>query len=239
LRRVHLRFPPVKVPRAFSSRATNWKWARLRGGTMSQFLSTPLQSGFRFLQSPLPATPSAFLADTPAPKPGRNVGFTRLDCTDTNELAPVRYTGSLECPCASVVRRSRRLRCHFGRSLSASLAPWLLRCLKQFTCVGHFTQPVLPTALTLAVAGVASRQSPHRDDGRSLSRWLLTRPLPVAPAPIGYCGRNRRFASCFHVEPSLQSHFSIAPTRQPMHQTCHDSCAGAGWLPKPATRWLP
>ncbi len=62
---------------------------------MLQLLSAPLQNGLCFFQSPLPAIPSAFLADAPAPEPGRNVGFTRLDCTDTNELALATYTGSL------------------------------------------------------------------------------------------------------------------------------------------------
>ena len=32
-----------------------------------------------------------------------------------------------------------------------------------------------------------------------LSQQLPTRPLPVAPMPIGYCGRNRRFVLCFYV----------------------------------------
>ena len=70
--------------------------------------------------------------------------------------------------------------------------------------------------MTLAVAETASRQSPHPDDWGRLSRWLLTRPLPVAPAPIGYCGRNHRFVLCFHIEQSLQPHLSLAHTRQPL-----------------------
>ncbi len=83
--RVHLRFPPVKVLRVLSSRTTRWKSARLHGGTMLQSLSVPLQNGVRFFQFPLPATPSAFLADAPAPQPGRNVGFTMLGFSDMNE----------------------------------------------------------------------------------------------------------------------------------------------------------
>ena len=41
-----------------------------------------------------------------------------------------------------------------------------------------------------------------------LSRQLPTRPLPVAPVPIGYCGRNHRFVLriYFHIEQSLEPH---------------------------------
>src|SRR5258706_106000 len=58
--------------------------------------------------------------------------------------------------------------------------------------LGISSSLVSPTALTLAVAQTASRQFPHLEDGERLSRQLPTRPSPVAPVPIGYCGRNRR-----------------------------------------------
>ena len=50
-----------------------------------------------------------------------------------------------------------------------------------------------------------------------MSRWLLTRPLPVAPASIGYCGRNRRFVLriYFHIEQSLKPHPYFARTLYP------------------------
>jgi hypothetical protein len=107
--RVHLLFPPVKVLRVLSSRTTRWKSARLHGGVMLQPLSAPLQNGLRFFQHPLPAIPSAFLADAPAPEPGRNVGFTMLVSSDTNELIPAFHTGSLECPCVPSLRWNNRL----------------------------------------------------------------------------------------------------------------------------------
>jgi hypothetical protein len=52
-----------------------------------------------------------------------------------------------------------------------------------------------------------------------LSRWLLTRPLPVAPAPIGYCGWNRRFGLriYFHIEQSSEPHHYFARTPYPFH----------------------
>jgi hypothetical protein len=55
---------------------------------MFQLLSAPLQSGLRFFQHPLPATPSAFLADAPASTGRRDVGFTMFGCDDMDVLAP-------------------------------------------------------------------------------------------------------------------------------------------------------
>ena len=50
-----------------------------------------------------------------------------------------------------------------------------------------------------------------------LSRQLPTRPLPVSPVSLGYCGRNRRFVLCFHIEHSLESHhFSRTATSSPI-----------------------
>jgi hypothetical protein len=76
---------------------------------MLQPLSAPLQNGLRFFQHPLPAMPSAFLADAPAPQPGRNVGFTMLSSSDPNELAPAFHAGSLECPCVPCLQWNIRL----------------------------------------------------------------------------------------------------------------------------------
>ncbi len=115
---VHLRFPPVKVLRVLSPRTTRWKSARLHGGVMSQLLSVPLQNGIGFFQHPLPATPSAFLADAPASTRRRNVGFTMFDCNDTNELTPALHTGSCVCPRAPCVRRSNQLRAFWPEPVS-------------------------------------------------------------------------------------------------------------------------
>ena len=51
-----------------------------------------------------------------------------------------------------------------------------------------------------------------------LSRQLPTRPLPVAPVPIGYCGRNRRFVLRLyvHIEQSLLSHHYFARDALPL-----------------------
>jgi hypothetical protein len=115
----------VKVLPALSSRTTRWKSARLRGGVRLQLLSAPLQNGIRFFQHPLPATPSAALADAPAFTRRRNVGFTMFDGDDTDELAPA-YT-----PAALGVRAfphtGERPAAHlFGWSLTASFgSPYL------------------------------------------------------------------------------------------------------------------
>ena len=60
----------------------------------------------------------------------------------------------------------------------------------------------------LAVVEATSRQLFRRDDEGMLSRQLSTRLLPIAPMPIGYCGRNRRFVlrMYFHIEQSLEPH---------------------------------
>ena len=85
---VHLLFPPAQVLPAISSRTTRWKSARLRGGVMLQLLSVPLSNGISFFQHPLPAKPSAFLADAPASTRRRPVGFMMFGCDDMDELAP-------------------------------------------------------------------------------------------------------------------------------------------------------
>ena len=85
---------------------------------MLQSLSAPLQNGLRFLQHPMPAIPSAFLADAPAFTRRRNVGFMMLSSSDTNELAPAVHTGSLECPCVPNVQRNNRLRAFWPEPIS-------------------------------------------------------------------------------------------------------------------------
>jgi hypothetical protein len=85
---------------------------------MSQLLSAPLQSGVGFFQFPLPATPSAFLADAPAFTGRRNIGFIMFDCNDTNELTPASHTGSVVCPRAPRVRWSNPLRAFWPEPVS-------------------------------------------------------------------------------------------------------------------------
>ena len=85
---------------------------------MLQLLSAPLRNGLRFFQHPLPAIPSAFLADAPAPTRRRDVGFAMLSSSDTNELAPAFHTGSLECPCVPCVQQNTRLRAFWPEPVS-------------------------------------------------------------------------------------------------------------------------
>ena len=212
----------MKVLRVLSSRTTRWKSARLHGRTMLQSLSAPLQSGLRFFQHPLPAIPSAFLADAPASTRRRDVGFAMFDCDDTDDLAPT-ITPAVLLSVGTIRAMVSLTASHFGQSLSASLARLYLRCLGSSLVLSMSSSLVSPTALTLAVAETASRQSPHLDDGERLSRQLPSRPLPVAPVPIGYCGRNRRFVLriYFHIEQSLEPHLYF--TRTPY------SCREAGF----------
>ena len=115
---VHLPSPPTKILPVLSSRATRRKSARLHGRTMLQSLSAPLQNGLGFLRHPLPAIPSAFLADAPASTRRRNVGFIMFGCNDTNELTPASHTGSCVCPRAPCVRRSNPLRAFWPEPVS-------------------------------------------------------------------------------------------------------------------------
>src|ERR1039457_2489813 len=62
----------------------------------------------------------------------------------------------------------------------------------------------------LAVSKASSRLPSRRKAGVFLSRQLSTRPLPVTPMPIGYCGRNHRFIYGTHNKPSLAL-FHVAP----------------------------
>ena len=117
---------------------------------MFQPLSTPLQSGIRFLQHPLPAAPTACLAATPAPK-RQNSGLTLFRLNDTNDLVPTFTPAAfvsvysilpVEHPAACLLARACQRLWLFGGygayggslslDISFSLAP--------------------PTALTLAVA---------------------------------------------------------------------------------------
>jgi hypothetical protein len=113
---VHLQFPPTNVLPTLSSRTTRWKSARFRGEV--ELLSAPLQNGLGFFQHPLPAIPSAFLADAPASCGRRNVGFTMFDCNDTDELSPASHTGSCLCPFAPEVRSSNQLRAFWPEPVS-------------------------------------------------------------------------------------------------------------------------
>ncbi|TKB71261.1 MAG: hypothetical protein E8D46_18005 [Nitrospira sp.] len=105
-------------------------------------LSAPLQSGLGFLQHPLPAAPSASLTGTPAPSRERDIGFTVFRVDDTSGVVPANTPAVLRVRVLRVHRRSNRPRYPFGLSLSASLARLILTVpARQFTCVGHTTQP--------------------------------------------------------------------------------------------------
>ena len=88
---------------------------------MLQSLSAPLQSGLRFFQHPLPAIPSAFLADAPASTRRRDVGFAMFDCDDMDDLAPT-ITPAVFLSVGTIRAMGSLTASHFGQSLSASLA---------------------------------------------------------------------------------------------------------------------
>src|SRR5207302_5674519 len=159
--RVHLQFPPVKVLPVLSSRTTNWKSARLHGGVMLQLLSAPLQSGLGFFQYPLPATPSAFLADAPASKPRRGVGFNLFRCDDTNDLVPASHTGSRICPCAPSLWWSNRLLAFWPEPVSAFGSSEVDGAFGSLFRLDMSFSLTLRPPLTLVVAESSSRPSPR------------------------------------------------------------------------------
>ena len=58
---VHLQFPPCRFCWLSRNERPAGSQARFRGGVMLQLLSDSLQTGIRFLQSPLPAIPTTHL----------------------------------------------------------------------------------------------------------------------------------------------------------------------------------
>src|ERR1700722_1408166 len=126
---------------------------------MLHLLSAPLQDGLCFFQLPLPAIATAPLAGTPASR-RRKAGFTVFDCDDTNELAPVLYTGSLNMSVCPTIWMGAPDCVPFWSEPVSVFGSSKSRCLRRFTCVGLFIQPVSPTSLTLVVVGASSRRLP-------------------------------------------------------------------------------
>jgi hypothetical protein len=95
-------------------------------------------------------------------------------------------TGGLGLSFTPVTRRPRYPICEgiclvtyrFGRSLSASLAPQILRCLQRFACADHTTVPNAVTALRLADSVIASRFSPRKSSATLSPALCTTASLP-------------------------------------------------------------
>ncbi|ATF33290.1 hypothetical protein CO709_08105 [Burkholderia thailandensis] len=91
-------------------------WLRRQPPPLS--ISTPLQGGICFLDHPLPASPSAFLA-VRLPR-GRGFGLIVFRTSYTNSLGPA-FLPVTACPCVRSTHRATR-HIPFGPSLSASWA---------------------------------------------------------------------------------------------------------------------
>jgi len=165
----------------------------LSRGVISQPLSGPLQTGFRFLPRPLPAAPSARLA---ASLPSReDDGLTTLHRKNPRGLGPALTPVALHLR-RMTLQHPDLATYHFGPSLSAPLACLCLRRLQRFTWVGHTTRPWSPTAAVLAVAISARAPIAILTDEDTLSRGLRTPPLPATHASVGDCWQNSR---CRHL----------------------------------------
>lgn len=100
--------------------------------------------------------------------------------------------GGLGLSVTPVTRRPRYPICEgvllvtyrFGRSLSASLAPQILRCLQRFACADHTTVPGAIAALRLADAVITSRFSP-RNTSATLSPAFCTTASLLSHSRVG------------------------------------------------------
>ena len=165
----------------------------LSRGVISQPLSGPLQTGFRFLPRPLPAAPSACLA---ASLPSReDDGLTTLQRKNPRGLGPALTPVALHLRRMSL-QHPDLATYRFGPSLSAPLARLCLRRLRRFTWVGPTTRPWSPTAAVLAVAISAHAPIATLTSEDTLSRGLHTPPLPATHASVGDCWQNSR---CRHL----------------------------------------
>jgi hypothetical protein len=179
---------------------------------MLQPLSVRLQNGLRFFQHPLPAIPTAPLAESPA-SARRDVGFTMFCSNNMNELAPVSRTGSLVRPCVPRPEEATDRVTFWWEPISVFGSGGLNDAIYSSLLLGLSFSLSLRPAWTLPASETSSRLSPPHTEVGMLSRQLLTRSLPISPVPIGYCGRNRRFIPCGspHVEQLLeQLHFAQA-----------------------------
>ena len=178
---------------------------------MLQLLSVPLQNGLRFLQHPLPVIPSAFLADAPAFTRRRDVGFAMFGCPDTNGLAPA------STPAACFVRVlllhgwSTLAALPFGLSLSASLALCILRCLWQFTFVGHFIQPCLSDRID------ACSRGNHLAAVSSSCRWRDVVSAASDPTVASRAGADR----LLRTEPQVRLMSCLISNDHSNHFTSH------------------
>jgi hypothetical protein len=121
---------------------------------------------------------------TPASPLRRDAGFILFRCDDMNDLVPVSMPAAvlsvcskseLEQPAARLLARACQRLWLFGSDGTCDSSPGL----------DLSSSLTLRPPLTLAVA-----ETPHGDllapmNGGTLSRQLPTRPLPVAPVPIG------------------------------------------------------
>ena len=184
---------------------------------MSQLLSTPLQSGFRFLQPPLPAASTVRLAATPALARGRDIGLTLFRLNDTNDVVPACTPAACKSVC-SKSRMEQPAACLLARAYQRL---WLFDVDDAYGS-SHMLDISLSPALPPPwrwQCEKAPRGAPSVETDRGpLSRQLSTQPLPATPMPIGYCGRNRRFSSTN--PPVLNNHSNDFKSHPDSHPAC-------------------
>lgn len=147
---------------------------------------------FSSLLCPLPHQPALRRS---LPPERRDIGFTMLRLRNDGWFSPCSHTGGRDCPCVPMRRWNNRPHRLLARACQHL---WLVDIYGAYRS-SHLLD--LPPSLTprphlmLAVRETSSRSSPRPEGQGVLSRQLPTRPLPVSPVPLGYCGRNRRFTT--------------------------------------------
>ena len=143
-----------------------------------------ITNGLCFLQLPLSITSTAHLAMTPASTPRRDVGFTVFRSSNMDGLAPVSMPAAILSVCPHS-QREQPTACLLAR---ASQRLWLSRDNGTYDSSPELDMSsslTLRPPLTLAVAGTLHSDLLAPVSGGMLFRQLSTRPLPVAPMPIG------------------------------------------------------
>ena len=158
---------------------------------MSQPVSHPLQTGIRFLRTPLPTAPTAFLAvrlPLPATRWAYPVPHKSQDGAD-----PSNSTGGIVSMMAHVAKAIPAA--HL--LVQACQHVWLVLdddAFRTFTCVGRTHPSLAPPRLCAGRFRFASRLGVPDNPAATLFPEFHTKPLPASHVRVG----NGRWNSRFH-----------------------------------------
>ncbi len=169
------------IPQTLLPLRTRRTWAPLSGRVTFKPVCRPLQPVIRFFRHPTPARSSAPLAGGLTLR--NRTGFPRSTFMPDERLG-LSFTPVTRRPRYPIYEGVYLVTYRFGRSLSASLAPQILRCLQRFACADRTTFPSAVTAMRLADSVITSRFSP-RNSSATLSPALCTTALLPSHSRVG------------------------------------------------------